>query len=169
MAKTRSLRFVDASFLADAPVTASARQTLPASAAEAFRALEDGDAWPVWLVPVDKIDWTSTQPFGVGTTRNITGKGAVTSEYFFAWEDGHRMAFNFTESQLPFFAAFAEDYELIDEGADQCTLVWSWGFECRGPFKYAQPIVGLGFKKTAQKSLKNLATYMAENRTKYVE
>jgi hypothetical protein len=167
MSKTRTLRPVGIEYLGTAPVRATLRQTIPASAGETFRSLEDPDSWPVWLDPIDSVVWTSPQPFGVGTTRDVTGRAGLISERFWAWDDGRRMSFCFTETTVPIFGAFCEDYEVVPTGDDECVLVWRYGFECRSGFRLVQPIVAAVFKRMGGKALGQLAEYMHEHRSRY--
>ncbi|MDH3753254.1 MAG: SRPBCC family protein, partial [Acidimicrobiia bacterium] len=134
MPRKRDYRIVDATYLDTAPVRETIRQPIPASASATFRSLEDADAWPVWLIPVEKVTWTSSAPFGVGTTRDIDGRAGTISEYFFDWEDGRRMSFYFSSGQVPLFAAFAEEYDVVPTADDSCELVWRYGFECHGAY-----------------------------------
>ena len=167
MPKSRPLRAVGAEYLDLAPVHETLRQVIPAGAAATFRCLEDPDAWPVWLDPIDSVVWTSPKPFGVGTTRDVAGKVGTISELFFDWDDGHRMSFHFTSATVPVFGAFCEDYELVPHGDDECELVWRYGFECRSLFKLVQPIVAIGFKRAGKKSLVQLAEFMRQHRDEY--
>ena len=162
MPRVRTYRTVDAGFLDAAPVCETLRQAIPASAGATFATLEDADAWPVWLVPVDEVVWTSPRPFGVGTTRDITGKLGTISELFFAWEAGKRMSFCFTSGRVPGLVAFAEDYEVVPTGSTTCELVWRHAFEFAGAYRAMQPVVAFGFKRTCARSLRKLAAYMAE-------
>ena len=167
MPKIRQYRPVGADYFDTAPVHRALRQPIPASAAATFRCLTDAEAWPVWLVPVTKVVWTSPPPFGVGTTRDISGRAGTTSEYFFAWEDGRRMSFFFSQGVLPAVAAFAEDYEVVPVGDDGCELIWRYAFECPGAFRLLQPVIAAGFRRVASKSLRNLARYMGEHKARY--
>lgn len=167
MPKIREYRPVGAEYLDTAPVHRTLRQAIPAGTAATFRCLLDADAWPVWLVPVTKVVWTSPQPFGVGTTRDISGPTGTTSEYFFAWEEGRRMSFYFSKGVLPAVAAFAEDYELVSTGEESCDLVWRYAFECPGAFRAFQAIIAGAFGRVAKRSLRNLARYMVEHRATY--
>ncbi len=120
MAKLRDHKPVGEDYLAGATIRANHAFAVPASAV--WAALLDAQAWTQWL-PITGVTWTSPRPFGVGTTRTVDiGKQSV-QEYFFAWEDGRRMAFNFTRSTLPLSAA-VEDYQVIPT-ADGCELRWT--------------------------------------------
>lgn len=167
MPKTHHYREVGFDYLDSAPTTVTLRQRIPASAAATFASLEDADAWPVWLTPVNKVEWTSPRPFGVGTTRDITGSSGTTSETFFAWEDGRRMSFHFSSGAIPGLDAFAEDYLLEPVGDAECDLVWRYAFGFNGVFKIIRPAFAFGFKRAATQSIANLADYMTEHRAKY--
>ncbi|MGI9601836.1 MAG: SRPBCC family protein [Acidimicrobiales bacterium] len=167
MPNTREYQVVGEDFLDSAATTGTLRQLIPASAEETFAGFEDADAWPVWLDPVDEVVWTSPQPFGVGTTRDIKGRTGVISETFFAWEHGRRMGFYFASGAVPGLAAFAEDWALTPRGVDECELVWRYGFEFAGAYKVLRPVVAFAFKRMGAKSLRQLAQYMADNRDRY--
>ena len=60
-----------------------------------------------------KIRWTSSRPYGKGTTRHVSVLGVIQAdEYFFLWEEGARFAFHFTGANLPLFRRFGEYYEV---------------------------------------------------------
>ena len=167
MPKMRDLRRVGDEFLDDAPVANTLRQRLPVGAGTAFRCLEDADAWPQWLDPIDEVVWTSPRPFGVGTTRDVQGRAGKVSEEFFAWEDGRRMAFMFTAASNPVFAAFAESYELTPLGDDECELAWRHAFECGRAFRLLQPVIAFGFGRMATRALGKLERHLREHGATY--
>lgn len=168
MAKMRTHRVVDPSYLTTAPIQDGLVRTIPASAEATFRCLEDGDAWGEWIDAIQGVEWTSPKPFGVGTTRTVQIKpGGQIDEEFFAWEDGRRMAFYFVRSGLPMFGAFAENYELEPQGSDRCLLRWSWAFEGAGPFRFVQQLLNTVFRTQGKKSMDALENYMRANGDKY--
>ena len=73
-----------------------------------------------------RIRWTSSHPFGVGTTRRAKSLGGlgVGDAYYFIWEEGRRQAFYFTRYSLPVFSGFAEDYLVEPAGTGRCTFAW---------------------------------------------
>ena len=73
-----------------------------------------------------RLRWTSSPPFGVGTTRQGKMMGGMTTidEYFFIWEEGRRCAFYVTHMNAPIFKSFAEDYLVEPDGADRCRFTW---------------------------------------------
>lgn len=167
MPKRRRLRPVGVEYLGTAPVRATLRQTIPAGAATTFRSFEDAESWPQWLDPIDRVVWTSPQPFGVGTTRDVVGRVGTISERFFAWEDGRRMSFHITEADVPVLGAFCEDYELVPTGEDECVLVWRYGFECRGVYRLVQPAVAAVFRRMGARWLGQLAAHLREHGHRY--
>ncbi len=158
MPKMRTLQQVGADYPSTAPVSGTFSKLLPCSADTAFRCFEDGAAWKKWL-DID-VEWTSPQPFGVGTTRTITANGQTIEEYFTAWEQGRLLSFRFERATLP-LAAFAEEYLLVPKASDVCELRWSYGFAWGGPLaSIAAPIFKAGFTKNANKGLTKLVNLL---------
>lgn len=87
-----------------------------------------GDTPLHWCRGLD-IDWTSSRPFGVGTTRQAKVLGGVlrVQERFFLWEEGHRYAFCGTEVNLPLFESLAEDYRVDPLEPGKCAFTWTVG------------------------------------------
>lgn len=75
--------------------------------------------------------WTSEQPFGVGTTRQmkVLGGAITVQEHFFVWEEGHRYAFYVTSANLPLFKRLAEDYVVEPDGENACRFTWTIALE----------------------------------------
>ncbi len=167
MPKQRSYRPVGLDYLETAPVRAALRQSLPASAETVFAAFEEPDFWTAWVGPIDEVVWTSPKPFGVGTTRDIVGRGSRISEEFIAWQAPRRIAFYFTDGNNPLFAALAEEYALEPRG-DRCELVWRHAFECPPRLRLLQPVVAFGFERFASRALKKMADHLAEHGDRYV-
>ncbi len=165
MPKLRDLRPVDVTFALAGPNQNTIRQQIDASADDLFRCLEDGPAWNEWL-NID-IEWTSDKPFGIGTTRTVTGPKMRIDEYFLAWEPGRQMNFRFDRTTLP-VTAFAEDYLIESLGPDKCELVWSYAYEWDGPLRQASgPLFGIFFATNARRSAKRLAALMANSGTRF--
>ncbi len=128
MPKLREHTNVGEDYLAGATARASHTFSVPASAV--WASMLDAKAWTEWL-PITAVTWTSPQPFGVGTTRTVDiGKQSV-QEHFFAWDEGSRMAFNFTRSTLP-VSAGVEDYRVVP-AATGCELQWAGRFSAFWP------------------------------------
>ena len=158
MLKLRDLEPVDADYVTSGPNANEMTQTINKPADVVFRALEDGPAWKEWLGM--NVEWTSPEPFGVGTTRTVTGNGQTIEEYFLEWEDGKRMRFRFDRATLP-VSAFAEDWSVRSTGDDTCEVSWKYAYEWGGPLP---GVLGKGFDKffefNGKRSLRKLAEFM---------
>lgn len=139
MPKLKDLAPVDAEYALSGSNQNTLVQPIAAPAASLFRCLEDGPAWKEWL-GID-VEWTSPEPFGVGTTRTVTTSGQRIDELFLTWDEGERMGFRFERTTMP-FRAFAEHYECAPTGAETCELRWSYAFEWGGPLA---PVLGKAF------------------------
>lgn len=112
MAKTmKDHELVDVDYLAVANGP-HAKQAIPFPRKVVWNALLDPVAWTEWL-PITKVEWTSPQPYGVGTTRTVEIKDNIIDETFIIWEEGSRMAFRFDRSGFP-VSAGGEDYHVVD-------------------------------------------------------
>jgi hypothetical protein len=134
-----TLRQTDENFLNAAPTRFSER----------FDIAKPADA--VWTelvadTPLDwcralSITWTSSRPFGVGTTRQakILGGALTVQERYFLWDEGHRKAFCVVEATLPVFSRLAEDYVVEPLGPDRSRLTWTIAMEPKGIGKAGGP------------------------------
>jgi hypothetical protein len=115
---------------------------LPCSPAALLDVFEDPKSWPVWAVGIKKVEWTSPQPYGVGTTRTVTfADGTEVYERFIAWERGREMAFVLEGLTNPIFESFGERYTVRDVGGGRCHLVWTVVYAPGGGFARAHPWV----------------------------
>ena len=126
-------RPVEVEFCDTAPHRFATEVVIRATPEQIFEVFEDPESWVVWALPIRRVEWTSPQPFGVGTTRTVTmAGGLVGNEQFIAWERGRRMAFRFTEASMAAVTAFAEDYRLSDAGGGRTRVRWVMAMEARG-------------------------------------
>jgi hypothetical protein len=132
---------VDAGFFATAPVRLSDTFEIarPASAVWDELLAENPLSW---CRVIDRIEWTSARPFGVGTTRTATSlRGAmVIKERYFAWEEGRRQSFHAVEVSAPMFRRFAEDYLVEPRGESSCAFSWTVAFEPRPGMQLGNPV-----------------------------
>lgn len=107
--------------------------TVKASPDQIFEVFEDAHAWTVWAMPIQKVEWTSPKPFGVGTTRTVFMSGDMAGyEEFIAWEQGKRMAFTFLGCSKDTVESFLEDYRVTDLGDGSCRVEWYMAMQPRG-------------------------------------
>jgi hypothetical protein len=116
---------VDDAFLASAPARWVETFAIPRPASEVWDALAADDALH-WCRLVG-VRWTSARPFQVGTTRRakILGGAITLKEHFFVWEEGRRMAFYATSTNLPLFKRMGEDYVVEPDGDGACRFTWT--------------------------------------------
>ena len=110
-------RPVELDFLGSAPWRFETVVELRASPERVFALFEDGESWPRWFPGIRRVEWTTPDPKGVGTTRTVSLGLAAAHEYFLAWEPGRRFAFRFEGANRPLFRAGVEDYVLEPSGA----------------------------------------------------
>lgn len=126
-----------------------------------WAALRDAETWTKWL-PITGVEWTSPEPFGVGTTRTVWIGKQVVEEVFFAWEEGKRMAFRFDRTTLP-VKAFVEDYQ-VHETPDGCRLDWRFGG--KAPL-FLGPLITAQMKSGGRKGLPKLEAWIRDNPGKF--
>ena len=120
-------------FLEQSSNVFKAEEIVRASPETIFEVFEDAHAWTVWALPIQKVEWTSPKPFGVGTTRSVHMMGDMVGyEEFIAWEPGKRMAFTFVGCSKQATEKFLEDYRVTDLGDGSCRVEWYMAMEPRG-------------------------------------
>jgi hypothetical protein len=121
-----SLEPVDESFFAAAPVrhTLNVEVARPADQVWADLVRDGTLDWCRGL----RADWTSSRPFGVGTTRTVKVLGGavmIVRERYFLWEEGRRKSFYVYEATAPAFKRFAEDYVIEPTSESSCRFTWT--------------------------------------------
>lgn len=143
----------DASLYTEAPVIMRFRRDLPVTPEQLFEVFEDPGSWPKWAHGIGRVEWTSDQPYGVGTTRTVHFWGGMeVYEEFVAWERGREMAFVFYGTTQDVFTRFGEHYrvEPLEQG---CRLTWTVAYEPAAGLARVQPYIGWLMKL-------NLGSYM---------
>jgi hypothetical protein len=128
-----AMRSVDARFFESAPVRLKDSFEVDRPASHVWAELTADDTL-AWCRALKDIRWTSPRPFGVGTTRVVRTRGALSvfDESFFRWEEGARMSFYVVRSRLPGFRSFAEDYLVEPISASACRFSWTIAYEPQG-------------------------------------
>jgi hypothetical protein len=152
MSKMYECTKLDTSFFDSASTSVTAVVEVAATPDRIFDVFEDAHAWTVWAPPIQKVEWTSPKPFGIGTTRTVTMAGnMIGEEEFIAWERGKRMAFYFTRCSSSSVKAFAENYVVSDLGNGRSRVGWTMAMEPAGISRLTMPVfapllrVGLGW------------------------
>ena len=155
---------IDTDFIHNTRFSFPASVELDCSPDQLFDIFEDPDSWPVWVSAIQNVEWTSPQPFGIGTTRTVTMIGGLEGyEEFIEWERGKRMAFKFTQSNKNSLTAFGEDYRVTDLGNNRCKLEWTMAMAPRGASKVFMTLLKPLMGWFAQRTLNDLAKYVANH------
>jgi hypothetical protein len=156
---------VGVDFLETSKNVFKAERVIKATPAQIFDVFEDAVSWTVWAPPIQKVEWTSAKPFGIGTTRTVSMVGGIVGyEEFVEWERGKRMAFTFLRCSKKDPEKFIEDYRVTDLGDGTCRVVWYMAMQNRGGPSWidalTRPIMGLAnhwmlgrFKKYVEKQV----------------
>lgn len=118
-------------FFKSAPIRLSYTMHLNASADEVWAGLV-ADKPLAWCKALDG-HYTSSRPFGVGTTREVGANFNLIQlkERFFVWDEANRThAFCVEQCNAPAFSAFAEYYEVTPTERG-CQFVWKFALEGR--------------------------------------
>jgi len=102
----------------------------PTDTDHVWSVLTADDALVSWARLITASEWTSSRPFGVGTTRTVTlGHGAAAlRERFYRWDEGRRMTFTAESARRPGFRRFAEDITL-EPSLDGTRLTWTFAMD----------------------------------------
>lgn len=154
-------RQVDMSFFDTAPKCFVNEMEFDVSAETVFESFKRAEDWPIWVDSIGKVEWTSPEPFDIGTTRRVTfTSGKFADELFIAWEPNQRLAFCFTETDQPGTHAFAEDYQLTDLGDNRCKLVWRVAFDPAGISKLVFMLIPFLINKVFKTAMAELKVFI---------
>jgi carbon monoxide dehydrogenase subunit G len=131
-------------FVDEAPIRLVNSVDIEATPEQIWAALEDASAWPRWATVIKNVEWTSPQPFRVGTTRTVTMVGKMIGfEEFIAWEPYRRMAFRFNEATMDGVSAFAERYTIDPVTPTRTHVTWVMAMAPKGVSKLIVPVTRL--------------------------
>lgn len=147
---------VGADFVETAPARFVNSVVIEAAPAQIWAVLTDAAAWPRWAKAIKHVEWTSTPPFGVGTTRTVRMAGRMTvSEEFIVWEPDRRMAFRFNEATMNGVGAFAELYTLDEISPERTRVTWVMAMRPAGVSRVIVPITATPMRRLFGHWLKN--------------
>ncbi|TFV58851.1 SRPBCC family protein [Mycobacterium sp. PS03-16] len=154
---------VDLSFVDSAPYRFVSTVDLAITPEQLFEVLADAESWPHWATAITKVNWTSAEPRGIGTTRTVHMRGGIVGdEEFLAWEPFSHMAFRFNQASTNSIAAFAEDYR-VKPTPQGCHLTWVMAMKPRGlPARLGMSLGRPLMARTFQGFLHNLRRYTDE-------
>lgn len=138
---------VDEDFFDTAPCQFRAAFDIPRPASLVWDDLTSDSPFQ-WCRILQDVTWTSSRPFGVGSTRTVRGLGglSVLHERFFRWDEGCRQSFYVVRASTPLFRRFAEDYLVKATSESSCRFEWVIAFEPRPGTRVAIPANRLMFR-----------------------
>lgn len=161
MSRWYPVRRVSPEELRSSPQLLAFEETVKATPSQIFEVFADAGAWSEWVEAITEAKWSSSPPFGRGSTRDVTLKGGIVlREEFVVWEEGERMVFVITAMSLPLFESFAEEYQLRDNKDGSCSLRWSFHLRARW---FVRPLVAMirpFMTRSNQASLRAFARYV---------
>ncbi len=160
----RTLERVDLSFFENAPLSLTNVVHVAAPRSRVWAEISgDPAGWGRWFPGFDSSGrYETPEPHGVGSVRTVKAFRTPYRETILAWDEGERWAFRVDEvGGPPTFAAFAEDYQLADEG-EGTRLTWVAAFRPGLLMKPAKPLAPLAFRKMAQRVGANLTKVAAK-------
>ena len=148
-------------FTTSAPVCLVFDVDLACTPDQLFTIFEDEHSWPKWASPgINRVEWTSPRPFGVGTTRTVFLSSALAVyEEFTLWERGVTMSFFFVGTSQKIWRRFGELYEVHPTDAG-CHLRWTVAYDPLSWFGMLHPFVKPIMRFGLGSYLKNLKKYV---------
>jgi len=136
--------------------------TIAAPPARVFELFATGERQETWFADFKACRWSSPEPHGVGSTREIELKMLTVKERFLAWEPGARMTFSIDAITLPIVKQMMEDlrFEPFDGGT---RLVWHVHYEPTLPMRAVHPAARTIFGRMFRLSAEGLKRYAEEN------
>lgn len=159
MAKFFELVHAELGYAKDAPHCIDNQTLIEASPERVFEVLSGSD-WGDWFVDFKRVDWTSPEPYGQGSTRTVTLKILSVKERFLAWEPGRRFSFSIDAISVPLVKAMMEDMQLEPvEGGRATRFRWRVYYTPSPLMVAFHPIARKIFGNMFTQSLKNLKAY----------
>ncbi|MEX0836179.1 MAG: SRPBCC family protein [Nitriliruptor sp.] len=149
-------------FTATAPLRVTATREIIAGPDRIFAALADASSWPRWFPGLDQARWTSPEPHGMGSTREVKVGPLRVVEEFIAWEPGVRFGFTFESTNLPGTRAGVELVELLPVTAHRTRVSYTMALEPVGlPARLAPPLKPV-MRAAIGRGLAGLDRYLAQ-------
>src|SRR5262245_15578442 len=113
----------DTSYIDTAPHRIANVVTINASPQRAFEVFATADHQDEWMHDFKACRWTSGEPHGVDSTREIEMKMLTVKERFLIWEPGKRLAFSIDAITLPIVNQMLEDVRFEPLSGGKATRV----------------------------------------------
>jgi len=154
----------DPSFVDSSPNRIATVVTIDAPPRRVFDILATAEHQEEWMHDFKACRWTSGEPHGVGTTREVELKAITAKERFLIWEPGERLMFSVEAVTVPLVNQMLEDMRFEPlSGGTATRFIWHVHY---APAKIAvplHPIARAVFGHMFTSSAKNLAKWVKTN------
>jgi uncharacterized protein YndB with AHSA1/START domain len=151
----------DVHFLSRAPFEFNNEAVIAAPPERVFEIFATGERQAEWFKDFVEQKWTSSEPHGVGATREVELKMLRVKERFFTWEQGKRLSFSIDAITLPIVAQMAEDLQFEPSGKGSTWLRWRAVYTPAPLMRIVHPVARTIFGKMFRASLDGLNRYVA--------
>jgi uncharacterized protein YndB with AHSA1/START domain len=152
----------DLDFVDRAPFRIRAEAYVHAPAHRVFD-IVTGEAMERWLPEFQALRWTSPEPFGEGTTRELDMRILKVKERVLAWEPGRRFAFTITATSLPLLSRMVEEVHLEPIAARVTLLRWNVHYAPLPALRAANPLARALLGRLWTGAVENIAAYALAN------
>jgi uncharacterized protein YndB with AHSA1/START domain len=148
----------DIGFTNNSPFRFENEAVINAPPERVFQIMVRGEGQTEWFQDFVASRWTSPEPHGAGSTREVELRMLTVKERFLVWQPGERLAFAITAITIPLVRRMVEDLRFERMG-DRTRLRWTAHYEPRLAMRAVHPIARALFGKMFAASISALATY----------
>jgi len=134
--------------------------TIDAAPERVFEVFATAENQRDWFQDFVACRWTTPEPHGVGSEREIELKILTVKERFLAWEPGKRLTFALYASSLPLVDGMVEDMLFEPMGAGKTRFTWRVHYTPKLFIRPFHPILRVVFGKMFTASTKGVAKYI---------
>jgi uncharacterized protein YndB with AHSA1/START domain len=138
---------------ARAPFGFDNRADIAAPPERVFALFADGNGMGRWLQDFVACRWTSPEPHGVGSEREVELALFTVKERFLAWDPGKRIAFSIDAITLPLLAAAVEDLQLAPSASGGTQVRWRVHYAPSLAMRLVHPLARVVFGRLFRNSL----------------
>lgn len=142
------------------PFTLEHKRTIVARPERVFDVFANGEGQERWFHDFRECRWTSEEPRGVGSTREIELAMLTVRERFLVWDRGQRITFSIDAITLPIVRAMVEDMHFAPSGDDGTEITWRVHYTPAPAMRIVHPIARAVFGRMFRLSLEGLARYV---------
>lgn len=129
-----------------------------ASPERVFDILAAGENQSEWFQDFVENRWTSPEPYGVGSTREVELKIITVKERFLVWDRGKHLAFTITASTVPAVRRMLEEFHMEPVG-DRTRFRWTAHYTPSRLMRVVHPVMRIQFSKMFAVTTSKLAAY----------